>query len=96
MKRFKLNDRIRIVSMERVEDDDAVTAAQQMMPGRTGTVVRLLRRDISAWVRMDTDLPAALASFPSDDMRGRNILLWPDECELENAPKTHLTNNDEP
>lgn len=65
-----------------------------MMAGRTGTVVPPLRRDSSAWVQMDDALPAALASFPSDDPRGRHLLPWPDECELENAPKTRLTRND--
>ena len=87
MKNFKTNDRVRIVAMDAMDrsDDIAVIEAQALMAGRTGTVRRLLRRDISAWVQMDDELPSALAIFPADDPRGRNMLLWPSECDPENS-----------
>lgn len=86
MKRFQRGDRVRIVRIDRTEDDRAVIAAQKTMSGRTGTVQRVLMRDISAWVRMDDALPAGLATFPDADPRSRDLLLWPNECEPEQAP----------
>ena len=89
MKKFRTNDRVRIISMDAMDrsSDIAVIEAQALMAGRTGTVRRLLMRDISAWVQMDDELPPALASFPADDPRGRNLILWPSECDPENRRK---------
>lgn len=50
------------------------------LTGATGRVCRKLRRDDSAWIRMDKPLPESLRSFPEDDERGRDIVLFPEEC----------------
>lgn len=72
IERFRDGMRIRVVN----PDDDHVE-----LKGKTGTVVRLLMRDISAWVTMDEDLPENLRKFGSNDPRSRNVNIWPDECE---------------
>ena len=65
------------------KDRVVVTDEGHPLQSKSGTVVRLLMRDHSAWVRMDEDLPDALGcSFPDPtDDRHRDILLWPDQCE---------------
>jgi len=71
MKYFHNKDRVRVAEIG------------NHLYGKFGTVVRLLMRDHSAWVRMDEDLPDSLVcSFPDPtDHRHRDILLWPDQCE---------------
>ena len=78
MKYFHNKDRVRVAEIG------------NPLHGKFGTVVRLLKRDDSAWVRMDEDLwvrmdedlPMELLSFPdSSDKRYRDIVLWPDQCE---------------
>jgi len=70
MKYFHNKDRVRVAEIG------------NPLHGKFGTVVRLLERDDSAWVRMDEDLPMELLSFPdSSDERYRDIVLWPDQCE---------------
>ena len=50
-----------------------------------GTVVRLLTRDSSAWIRLDERLTDALHPFPANDPhdRGTNVLAWPEDCRTE-------------
>lgn len=72
--RFKLRQKVEVTSA----DEDSLI-------GRTGTVVRLLRRSShEAWVNIDGDpLPASVRNFPVDDPEGRcnHILIYDDECE---------------
>ena len=55
--------------------------------GCAGTVVRLLRRDSSAWIALDRRYPSleAVGAFPfsADDEHGRgtHVLAWPEDCE---------------
>lgn len=66
------------ISKVRVTNPDEERAA---LRGKTGTVVRLLIRDQSAWVIMDEPIPETLARFPKGDERHTHVNLWPDECE---------------
>jgi hypothetical protein len=74
--RFRLHQRVTIT------DPDADRAD---LKGRTGKVVRLLRRsDDEAWVDIDGDpIPSAVRKFPSGDTdgRGNHVCLFGDECE---------------
>lgn len=71
LKRFRLGQRI------------VVADRAAPIVGRSGTVVRLLRRDESAWVNMDEDLPDNLRRFGLSDDRANHINLWPDQCTEE-------------
>lgn len=71
LQRFGHLQRVKVVN-----PDDA----HETLRNETGTVVRLLRRDYSAWIRMDQPIPDSLRSFPATDDRGNHVLLWPDEC----------------
>ena len=55
-----------------------------------GTVVRLLTRDDSAWIRLDHRISDELLGnelhpFPASDPhnRGTNVLAWPEDCRTE-------------
>jgi hypothetical protein len=69
VKRFRLNQHVRVVS------------ADHVLAGWSGIVRRLRYCDNWAWVEMDRDLPINLQSFPADDDRHRNVQLDPAECE---------------
>ena len=68
--------------MKNFQNGQRIVVAHPEHPcvGKVGTVVRLLRRDESAWVNMDDDLPLDLRSFGVEDSRRNHINLWPDEC----------------
>lgn len=69
----------RFTNYQRVQVTDPFTDHESLR-GKTGTVVRLLIRDNSAWVRMDEEI-GDLASFPADDNRHNYVELWPLECD---------------
>jgi hypothetical protein len=48
--------------------------------GKTGIVVRLRYGDHGAWVRMDENIPEAIARFSVGDDRRNDIILYPDQC----------------
>lgn len=50
-------------------------------PPVLGTIRRLLTRDDSAWVALDTRVPGVAFPFPADDERGTWVLTWPENCE---------------
>lgn len=54
----------------------------EILRGRTATVIRLLRRSREqAWVKVDGDpLPDSVRCFPASDERANHILVWDDEC----------------
>ena len=60
-----------------------VCAPDSPVCGFTGTVHRRRIGDDGAWVRMDQDLPDSCRTFPADDPRCRDIMLYPEDCELE-------------
>lgn len=82
MKSFTLGQRVQVTPFTSCVAPPPPTAAQHLIAGKTGTVVRLLRRDGSAWVKMDEPPPEQLRMFPANDDHGRgnNILLYPEEC----------------
>jgi len=82
MKAFRLGQKVRVLADIQCAAPPPSSQAQELLAGKTGTVVRLRRADEAAWVRMDCDLPSALRSFPADDENGRgnHIILWPQEC----------------
>ena len=69
--------------MKRFKNQQRVMVNEKFDPlkGKLGTVVRLRRADNGAWIKMDDALPLGLASFPSDDSRCNDIVLYPDECD---------------
>ena len=74
MVRFRDGMRVRVTR--------AMSPEQGGIKGKTGTVVRLLRRSSEeAWVEMDEPLPVSLRSFPEGDERTRHICLFDDEVE---------------
>ena len=70
MKAFRLTQRVRVT--ERGPDG---------VDGRTGTVHRLRAIATGAWIRFDEPLPDDCASFPADDDRVQDSVMFPDECE---------------
>ena len=72
MKRFKNGQRVQVVTPDQ---------EHAKLINQCGTVVRLLIRDESAWVRMDNDPGDELARFPVGDDRRNDVNLFPDECE---------------
>jgi hypothetical protein len=64
-----------------------VCAPLNALLGYKGRIVRRCKRDSGAWVRMDRDLPASLQTFPADDERFRDVLLYPVECEPVKQPE---------
>jgi hypothetical protein len=83
MRKFENGQRIQVTPFTACTAPPPPTAAQQFLHGATGTVVRLLKRDNSAWVKMDIRPPDKLCPFPANDEHGRgnNILLYPEECK---------------
>jgi hypothetical protein len=70
--RFHVGQRIRVKGADLYD----------ALAGKTGTVVRMLRRSSEeAWVEMDDHLPDDLRSFPEFDQRAKHILLYDNECE---------------
>lgn len=59
----------------------SVTDPEHPMHGMSGTVVRLRRLDVGAWVNMDRDLPIDLRTFGATDPRRNHALLYPQECK---------------
>jgi|SRR5208282_6353935 len=50
-------------------------------PSESGTVVRLLHRDESAWIELDSRSKQDVHPFPEDDgERARHVLAFPDHC----------------
>lgn len=47
--------------------------------GKCGVIHRLCRSDDGIWLTMDDPLPDRLRSFPLDDDRGRNLLIYPEQ-----------------
>jgi hypothetical protein len=79
MKRFKLGQRVTVHrACRRAHDSEGVPL------GMAGRVIRLLRRDDSAWIELDQIAPAEVRAFPVGDEHGRdrNVLAWPDWCEV--------------
>lgn len=74
IERFTTGQRIKLFFPE---DDDRV-----FLNGKTGKVVRLLRRSQEAWIQMDEDLPLSHRVFPVGDDRRNHICIWPDEAEV--------------
>ena len=67
--RFRQGQRVRVVR------------EQTGLAGREGAVKRLRHADSAAWVRMDLRVPDELRVFPIGDLRERDVLLYPEECE---------------
>ncbi len=76
----------RFVYQERVRIRFALNSKDERIPmfGAVGHVYRPRRGDNGAWIRLDTrsTIPGA-HPFPEDDDRGRDILTYPDWCEVE-------------
>lgn len=45
------------------------------------TVARRRTVDAGAWVVCDDEVPERLKRHPSDDVRARRLLVYPDDCE---------------
>ena len=78
MKAFRLGQRVYVRRVGRY-------AERETPMGCAGTVTRLLRRDNSAWIALDSRHPSleAAFAFPADDEHGRgtHVLAWPEDCE---------------
>lgn len=56
-----------------------VRVAAGPLVGRIGTVARLRRADLAAWVDFE-DLPREHISFADDPARRGHALVWPEDC----------------
>lgn len=77
MVRFKDGQRVLVKAVgqyERIE-----------IPPTLGTVRRLRRADVGAWVELDSMPDDNLRSFPADDAggRGNHVLAYPEDCEAK-------------
>lgn len=83
MKQFELGQKVRVLAEVDCLAPPPSSREQNLLAGKTGTVVRLRRADEAAWVCMDCDLPATLRSFHAGDEHGRenHLMLWPQECK---------------
>jgi len=67
-------ERLRIFS-----SGQRIRVADGPLAGRIGTVVRLRRADLAAWVDFE-DLPLEHIRFADDPTRRGHALVWPEDC----------------
>lgn len=73
--------RVQVTNPSRVARSKGPAAAGWLM-GRVGVVLAEAKSEGGAWVRMDEPLPASLrGQYPDSHILGRNLLLFPNECQ---------------
>jgi hypothetical protein len=70
--------------MKNFQNQDRVEVYSGHLEGLQGTVIRLRRCDIGAWVRMDSKPEnfKHVFPFPDSDERSNDIVMHPMECRL--------------
>jgi len=78
---FELNQRVTVTNVGRIATSRGEDAARWLLD-RPGVVLALAKDTEGAWVRLDEALPPALRGhYPDKHPLGRNVLLFPWECE---------------
>ncbi|MEJ6003718.1 hypothetical protein [Paucibacter soli] len=82
MEQFAVNQRVQVVNTARLTRTSGQPASEWLLR-RVGAVRAPALGTPGAWIRIDESLPPLLrGKFPANHPNGRNVLLFPWECEL--------------